>query len=171
MNLPLIADVVARLRSYAVIGAYALAARGYVRQTRDFDLMTTDRAALDASIWNDLSTRGLRAEVRKGDTDDPLAGVVRFSGTMAIDIVVGKYRWQQEVIDRAEPMRFDDTTLMVPRTPDLIVLKLFAGGLGDAHDVIRLLDIGPRDTLIGEVNALLAPLPEEMRLRWQKIVG
>lgn len=41
MNYLLVADIAARLKSCAVVGAYALAARGYVRQTADFDLLTT----------------------------------------------------------------------------------------------------------------------------------
>jgi hypothetical protein len=171
VNLDLVASIANRLRSCAIVGAYALAARGYVRQTDDFDLMTTDRSALDASLWNDVRERGFRVDVRKGDLDDPLAGVVRFRGEESIDLVVAKYKWQEQVLDRAEPMSIDNTTLRVPRTADLILLKLFAGGYGDLHDVARLLDIGPREQLVAEVTAALSELPEEMRGRWERLLG
>lgn len=170
MNLDLVARISSRLRSCAVVGAYALAARGYVRQTEDFDLMTADRAALETTLWNDIRQDGFAVDVRKGDFDDPLAGVVRFSGDAAIDLVVAKYKWQQEVLDRAEEMRIETTTLRVPGTADLILLKLFAGGYGDMHDVARLLDIGPREPLVAEVTAALSQLPEEMRARWQRLL-
>jgi hypothetical protein len=170
VNLDLVARIANRLHSCAVVGAYALAARGYVRQTKDFDLMTTDRSALDTRLWNDVRHDGFEVDVRKGDLEDPLAGVVRFSGDAPIDLVVAKYKWQQQVIERAEPMRVETATLRVPRTPDLILLKLFAGGYGDMHDIARLLDIGPREPLVAEVTAALSDLPEEMRGRWERLL-
>lgn len=170
MNLDLIQRIVSRLRSYAVIGAYALAARGYVRQTRDFDLLTTDRAALDSKTWDDIRRDGIRVDQRKGDSDDPLAGVVRFQGAALIDLVVAKYKWQDALIERAEPLPVESTTLRIPRSADLILLKLFAGGPGDLHDIARLLEIGPRQPLTKEVSDALAGLPEEMRARWERMV-
>ena len=69
--------ITGRLLPYASIGADAGAARGYVRMTRDFDVMTTDRSALDAKTWDDLRQPGLTIDISKGDFDDPLSGVVR----------------------------------------------------------------------------------------------
>jgi hypothetical protein len=167
LNLDLILRIISRLRSYAVIGAYALAARGYVRQTRDFDLLTTDRAALDPKTWDDIRRDGIRVDQRKGDSDDPLAGVVRFQGETLIDLVIAKYKWQDALIERAEALPVESTTLRIPRPADLILLKLFAGGPGDLHDIVRLLDIGPRQLLIEEVSDALAGLPDDMRSRWE----
>jgi hypothetical protein len=121
VNLDLIQRIISRLRSYAVIGAYALAARGYQSDT-------------------------------------------------LIDLVVAKYKWQDALIDRAEPLPVESTTLRIPRPADLILLKLFAGGPGDLHDIARLLDIGPRQPLIKEVSDALAGLPDEMRARWELMV-
>ena len=167
MNLEAVVTITARLQSWAVIGAWALAARGYVRQTSDFDLMTTDRTALDEATWTDLSSGGYRIEVRRGDHEDPLAGVVRIQWRdFPIDLVVAKYKWQQAIIDRAETMTIETVALRVPRAADLILLKLFAGGHGDLHDIGRLLVIGPREELIAEVDAALGELPDEMRIRW-----
>lgn len=171
MNLLFAFRVAKHLDGWAVIGAYALAARGYVRQTTDLDLMTTDSKALDESIWTDLREQGARIEVRRGDFDDPLAGVVRVQETnSSIDVIVGKDRWQKAVIDRAEAMRIGDTTFNIVRTGDLILLKLFAGGYADLHDIHRLLDIGSRADLIAEVTQSLADLPNEMRALWQRLL-
>jgi hypothetical protein len=171
MNLELVARVASRLQSYAVVGAYALAARGYVRQTADFDMMTTDPAALRRETWEDLSNGGIEVRVRKGDADDPLAGVVRIrSHDSSIDVVVAKYRWQQTVIERAETIEVSGIDLRIPKTTDLILLKLFAGGYGDLHDVTRLLETRPREELLAEVDTALEGLPDEMRQRWERLV-
>lgn len=171
MNLDLIQRITSRLRSCAVIGAYALAARGYVRQTRDFDLLTTDRTALDPKTWDDIRREGIRVDVRKGELDDPLAGVVRFESDSLIDLVVGKFKWQEALIDRAETVSVESTTLRIPRSADLILLKLFAGGAGDLHDIGALLEIGPREPLIKDVAAALADLPDEMHARWEAMLS
>ncbi|HEY5611670.1 MAG TPA: hypothetical protein VIL97_10705 [Thermoanaerobaculia bacterium] len=171
MNFEVVEDIARRLDGCVVIGAYALAARGYVRQTADLDLMTTDRNALAAATWNELRDGGFRVDVRIGDFDDPLAGVVRLqSPEVSIDVVVAKSKWQKAVIDRAESIAMGESTLRVPKTSDLILLKLFAGGYGDLRDIANLLAIGPRDELLAEVSAALAELPEEMRLRWERLL-
>jgi hypothetical protein len=171
MNLELVARVASHLESYAVVGAYALAARGYVRQTADFDLMTTDPAALRTETWEDVARSGIEVSVRKGDADDPLAGVVRIrSHDSSIDVVVAKYRWQQSVIERAETIEVSGIELRIPKTADLILLKLFAGGYGDLHDVARLLETRPREELLTEVDTALAGLPDEMRQRWERLL-
>jgi hypothetical protein len=172
MNLSFVVRIGERLNGWAVIGAYALAARGYVRQTADIDLMTADFGALDESLWTDLRDEGARVEVRKGDFDDPLAGVVRIqSDDNSIDVVVVRARWQKEVIDRAEAMPFGISMLNVVRASDLILLKLFAGGYGDLHDIHRLLDNPSRADLISQVNQSLVELSEEMRQRWQQLLS
>jgi hypothetical protein len=171
MNLPFVARIAERLDGWAVVGAYALAARGYVRQTADIDLMTTDSKALNESLWIDLRAEGAQVEVRRGDFDDPLAGVVRVHDrSNSIDVVVGRHRWQTTIIDRAEPMRVGATTLNIVRASDLILLKLFAGGYGDLHDIQRLLETGPRAELIAEVDRSIGELPDQTRQLWQRLL-
>lgn len=171
MILDVVPTVAARLQSHAVIGAYALAARGYIRHTSDFDLLTTDRSALTTAKWADLTDRGVHVDIRRGDRDDPLGGVVRIqSDTFSIDVVVAKYKWQQMVIDRAEEMAIAGTRLRVPLTRDLVLLKLFAGGYGDLHDIDRLLATDRRPELITDVTDALRDLPPEMNERWQKLL-
>jgi hypothetical protein len=172
VNLELVSRITARLRSSAVIGAFALAARGFIRHTSDFDLLTLDTRSLDPHMWDDLRQEGFDVDVRKGDFDDPLAGVVRIKTTDAsIDVIVGKDRWQQAVIDRAETMKIEGASLRIPLTSDLILLKLFAGGYGDLNDIDRLLAIGTRDALVGEVGERLRELPPKMTARWQKLLA
>lgn len=156
---------------YAVIGAIAVAARGAPRSTFDFDLFTTDQRVLQASVWSELSGSGVEIDVRSGDFDDPLAGVVRIGAQPGqIDIVVGKWPWEQRVIERAELVEIEGFPLRVPTTSDLILLKLNAGGPIDQQDVIRLLSAGPRDQIIAEVNEKIPELPQDAQALWERIV-
>ena len=115
---------------YALIGAHAMAARGYPRFTVDIDLLTTDLRALDAEPWGPLVEAGARVDRRRGDSDDPLAGVVGIvlADATNVDVVIGRWRWERDLVARAEPMTVFGVTVGVPPTSDLILLKLAAGG-------------------------------------------
>jgi len=155
---------------YAVIGAVAVAARGATRSTLDFDLLTTDRRVFEPSVWAELRGSSV-IDIRKGDFDDPLAGVVRIgSKPEQIDIVVGKWKWEQRVIDRAQIIDLQGLALRVPITSDLILLKLAAGGPIDQQDIVRLLAVGPRDQVISEVNEKIGDLPADARDLWQRLL-
>jgi hypothetical protein len=116
--------------SYALIGAHAMAVRGYARFTVDIDLLTTDTRVLDAATWIPLVEQGARVDRRRGDDDDPLAGVVHIvlADDTNVDVVVGRWAWEQQVVARAERMTVLGVTIAVPPTSDLILLKLAAGG-------------------------------------------
>lgn len=112
---------------FAVIGAVAMAVHGFPRQTLDFDFFTTDRRTLDSALWAEMEPA---AEICRGDAEDPLAGVMRFHEP-EIDVVVGRYLWQAELVERATPMSVAGHELPVVTLPDLILLKLHAGGYRD----------------------------------------
>jgi predicted nucleotidyltransferase len=157
---------------YAVIGGMAVIARGHARVTLDFDFFTTDTRVLKETLWEGLRRRGVSVDVRKGDYDDPLAGVVRIgSKPEQIDIVVGRRKWEQRVIERAERLDFEGHQLPVPLTSDLILLKLAAGGPIDQQDIIRLLSVGPREQLIRDVDEKIADLPEDAQALWRKLIA
>ena len=112
---------------HALIGAAALALYGVSRSTYDIDLLATERSCLDQAFRAPLSASGAVLEVRKGDLDDPLAGVVRFTepAERPVDLIVGKARWQAEALARAESRIFAEVELPVLRAPDFQ-----AGGAG-----------------------------------------
>lgn len=153
---------------HALIGALALSAYGVNRATLDLDLLVTDPSCLKSDLWADLRSRGIAVEVRKGDSTDPLAGVVRFQSPSEgpVDVVVGKFPWQTRLLERAEPV---GATLVV-RAADLVLLKLYAGGLQDAWDVQQLLARPFREDLIREVESRLSDLPARCRELWTKIL-
>jgi len=177
LSATLLARVVAVLdragAPHAVIGAAALAAHGVARSTFDLDLLTGNQAVLDERLWSGLSADPtVRVTLRRGDADDPLAGVVRVeaSGERTIDIVVGRWTWQAEAVEAAVPIHVGSAPLRVVRPVDLILLKLYAGGLQDLSDIQQLLAVGAEPTLRPEVEARLERLPASARHAWQRLL-
>jgi hypothetical protein len=156
---------------YALVGAGAMAAHGIGRSTLDLDLLATSPAVLSGRFWGSLFVEGIRADVRRGDADDPLAGIVRFDseGETPVDLVVGRSPWQEGVIERATRLEIGEMKLPVARAADLILLKLYAGGSQDLWDVQQLLAAGDRDALAREVESRLAELPDESSALWSRM--
>lgn len=178
MTRSLLNEVAARLDaagvSYALIGAGALAAHGIARSTFDLDLFTTAAAALESATWATLASDSrVHVDIRRGDADDPLAGVVRLqqAGDRDIDIVVGRSAWQTDAVTRARPVEIAGLLLPVVEPADLVLLKLYAGGSQDFWDIEQLLAQDDRKALVGRVDALIEALPPECRAAWARIVA
>lgn len=173
----LLAEVVTRLDARGIrcslIGAEALALRGASRATLDRDLLTTDRRVLDAALWAPLVASGAEVEIRRGDGEDPLAGVVRFlaEGERPVDLIVGRQAWQTRILERSEILDLGEVRVAVPRSSDLILLKLFAGGPQDAWDVAQILADDDRALLVTEVEVEIGDLPDDARHLWSKILA
>jgi hypothetical protein len=175
--LGLLDDVAQELSSrgvaHALIGAGALAFHGVSRSTFDLDLLVTDRAVLEASFWVRLTGQGIGLDLRIGEGDDPLAGVIRLSRprSRSVDVVVGRAAWQSEALARATPRALGAVPVPVVTSPDLVLLKLFAGGPQDAWDVEQLLALPDRTELVQEVENRLHRLPSHAAELWRKILG
>ncbi len=157
--------------SHAVIGAVALAVHGVLRASDDVDLLVMDRRCLEAPTWSDVENAGVGVDIRRGDSDDPLAGVTRLlpaTGTR-IDIVVGRSAWQQTILARAPRVPLLGGHVPVALPVDLVLLKLYAGGPQDAWDVQQMLDAVPNLAL--EVEPAITVLPKECTALWRQIVG
>jgi len=157
---------------YAVIGAAAMAARGVGRSTRDVDLLTLSTVGLDEAWWTPLAEQGVSVSVARGNAEDPLAGVVRLDqeGERPVDLVVGRYRWQRRVLERAEPAVVGRTSLPTALERDLVLLKLYAGGSQDAWDIEQLLAGANSEELITAVAADIGDLPSRCRRLWERIL-
>ena len=87
-------------------------------------------------------------------------------------VVVGRYSWQAEIIESAEPLPLDEITVKVARPAGLVLLKLYAGGPKDAWDVQSLLESHERaDDIKAEVDNTVTRLPAECRDLWERILG
>jgi hypothetical protein len=158
-----------RTVAHALIGAAALALHGVSRSTFDQDILVTDTRVLDDAFWQQM-TPPAHADVRRGDGDDPLAGVVRMRAESErdVDIVVGRYTWQADMLARSEPIPHSGG-LRVVRAADLVLLKLFAGGSQDRWDIEQLLALDESGALIQEVESRLSALPQRCAAAWASL--
>jgi len=148
-----------------------MAAHGVGRSTLDLDLLTTARAVLARDLWKALGASGVRVDVRVGESDDPLAGVVRFEapGSDPVDLIVGRDSWQDGVLERARRVRIGDADVPVAAAADLILLKLFAGGTQDAWDIEQLLASGDSAAIASDVDAGLPALSADAAALWRRV--
>ena len=152
----------------AVIGAYALSAHGIARATQDIDLLMVEPQVLRPDFWSDLNP-DVEIEIRHGESDDPLGGVVRLvQGDEEVEVIVGKQAWMRPMLDRRISLQVRGETLSVVDAADLVLLKLFAAGPQDKVDTQLLLE-GHGDKLRREVERRLADLPAEMRTVWTEV--
>lgn len=149
----------------ALIGGLALAVHGITRYTDDADLLSADGRVLKDSFWEILRMEGVHVEVRRGDHDDPLRGVVRLTaeGERTVDVVVGRSGWHEEALSRRRVLHVAGEDLPVVDPADLVLLKLEAGGPQDLLDV-RLLLRGPEgDGIRRALATRLKGLPASLR--------
>ncbi len=146
---------------------------GVGRSTLDLDLLATEASVLAETFWRAVTASGVRADVRRGDSEDPLAGIVRFEmkDESPVDLVVGRADWQRHILARAVRMPVGEIALPVVGIADLILLKLFAGGSQDAWDVDQLLAAGDGPELVAEVKSRLSDLPPEAAALWSRVLG
>jgi hypothetical protein len=156
--------------SYALIGARAVGARGYPRMTLDYDFLTADSRVLQPQTWKELEQSGATVDPRKGDLDDPIAGVVHitFNDGLEADVLLAKWDWEREVIQRSEVLDIGGAAVPVPLTSDLILLKLAAGGPIDLQDVVALLATD-RERLVREVDEKIGRVQPGVSAAWELV--
>lgn len=155
---------------YALIGGRAVGVRGYPRMTLDYDFLTADARVLQRKTWTALEQGGAAIDPRKGDFDDPIAGVVHitFADGVEADVLLAKWKWELEVIERSEPLNVGGRIVPVPITSDLILLKLAAGGPIDLQDVMSLLATD-RERLVREVDEKIDRVLPDVSAGWDRI--
>jgi hypothetical protein len=173
--LRLLGEVVRRLGAegiaHALIGAGAMAVHGVSRSTADLDLLTLDDRVLLRRTWADLDAGGLVQRILRGDADDPLAGSVRLSDQdEVVDVVLGRYAWQREIVDGSPRLTLGELSVPVAPPAGLVLLKLHAGGPKDAWDIRSLLEVADDpEALVNEVERLLPRLPVDARHLWSRL--
>lgn len=130
-----------------VIGAVALAAYHYVRQTDDIDLGVNADLPLLRAVAESLREAGYEVELREPDGADPLGGVIDVSGPFGLVQVISYAARFPAVIDDALRLsnvvvRAGSPLRLVP-IPQLIALKLYAGGYKSKADIVELLARNP----------------------------
>ena len=164
-----VAEHVARMLSASdtpalVIGAVALAAHRYVRFTEDIDLGVVADLPRMRILTESLRSEGFDAELHEPDADDPLGGVIDISGDFGLVQVINfEERFPAVIRDalEGEDIRIrPGSMLRIMPIPQLVALKLYAGGWKAQADIVELLRRNP------EVDAdLLRETCRRYRLR------
>ncbi len=145
-------SVVEILKQYdvdaVVIGATALAAYNYVRQTEDIDLAVNADLRKMRTLVAAFRQAGFKAELREPDADDPLGGVIDVVGSSGLLQVISYAERFPAVVSDAI-LESDLTVrpgspLHLAPIPQLVALKLYAGGLKSKADIVELLARNPQ---------------------------
>jgi len=134
-----------------VIGAVALAAYQYVRQTDDLDLGVNADVPRMRTLTHALGEAGFTCEFREPDGNDPLGGVIDVTGSFGLlqiisyadrfpAVIEDAIRESRLVVRKGSPLR------LVP-IPQLVAMKLYAGGLKSKADIVELLRRNPEVNL------------------------
>jgi len=130
-----------------VIGAVALAAYHYVRQTEDIDLGVNANPTQLLALARLLETKGYSVECRTPDGDDPLGGVIDVRGPFGLlQIISFDGRFPAVIEDALKVSKLvvrKGSPLKIVPLPHLIALKLYAGGHKSKADIVELLIRNP----------------------------
>lgn len=143
-----VVQVLERLRLEAVvIGAVALAAHGYVRMTQDLDLGVNFDLKTLRTVAEALGAEGFKPELREPDGQDPLAGVIDIRGDFGwVQIISFASRFPAAIQDALRNNTLalrPGSPLKLAPMPQLVALKLYAGGAKSKADVLELLTRNP----------------------------
>lgn len=130
-----------------VIGAVALAAHRYVRQTEDLDLGVNANVQKLRQLAESLRAAGYQAELHTPDAEDPLGGVIDIEGPFgSIQIISYAEKFPaviEDALREAQLTARPGSPLKLVPLPHLIALKLYAGGTKSKADIIELLVRNP----------------------------
>lgn len=134
-----------------IIGAVALAAYNYVRQTDDMDMGVNATITALRELASALQAKGYEVALREPDAQDPLGGVLDIAGPFGLVQLINYADRFPVVIDDA----LRETTLVaragsplkIVPIPQLVALKLYAGGFKSKADIIELLVRNPEADL------------------------
>jgi hypothetical protein len=143
-----VCGILARHRVDAVvIGAVAMAAYNYVRNTDDLDFGVNAGLEEMRALAGSLEEAGFKVELREPDAQDPLGGVIDVSGPFGLLQIVsfsGRFPAVIEDAVRESTLRVrEGSALKLVPIPHLIALKLYAGGRKSEADIVELLRRNP----------------------------
>jgi len=131
-----------------LIGAAALAAHGYPRQTEDIDFAVAIPPRDLEKLASTLAAPGRTLVFAEPDAQDPLGGVLTIAaeGSLPVQIVNfdnppagGFPALVRNALDRSLPPADDGPPGRLPSPEDLILFKVYAGGAKSELDILELL--------------------------------
>jgi hypothetical protein len=146
----LLLDVVDVLAScsidYAVIGALAASLHGAGRASLDADLVVSSSVLEGTRINHALKQAGLSTELRRGDPEDAIPGLVRVSDAFGnqVDVLLGIRGLDPKAFARTVEVPLEGTRLRFVGREDFIAMKVAAGGPIDLLDAQNAIAADPK---------------------------
>jgi len=143
---------------YAVIGALAACVHGAVRASLDADVVVSAGVVEGGRMERAFTDAGFRAELARGDPDDPIPGMLHLSDEFEnrVDLLLGIRGLDPKAFGRTVQVPFQGTTLEVIGREDFIAMKVFAGGPIDLADAASAIAADPKSLDVGLVRRLAA---------------
>lgn len=159
-----VAILAARKIGYAVVGAMAASVHGIVRASMDADAVLSLTIQETATLEREFRAAGFQTELRRGDPDDPISGVLSLTDAYnnRVDLLVGIRGLDPASFSRTVELLFHGTALRVVGLEDFIAMKIFAGGPQDLVDA--------RAAISAAGDRLNQPLAKELARRFGRDV-
>ena len=121
---------------YAVIGAFALSAHGFVRASTDVDVLLFTTPQHLTKLRTRFQRSGFDTELRHGETDDPIPTMLILSDghDNHVDLLGGLRGMDPAIFSRTVEVPFMGVNLRIVGREDFIAMKCFAGGPQDILD-------------------------------------
>ena len=137
-------ELEARQFRYALIGGLAASIRGRIRATEDLDLILL--CSLDEGLELVESLRQSRFSALLDDYEEVarsalLLPLIDQDSGIQLDLAIGLSGFEQEIVERADPMMIGDNEIFVATAEDLLVLKMLAGRPQDLQDVMGIVEV------------------------------
>ena len=129
---------------YALIGGLAASMRGRIRATEDLDLILLSNLDEALSLVESLGDRGFSPLLEDYETvarSALLIPIIDRASGIQLDLAIGLSGFEQEVVERADPMILEGQEIFVATPEDLVVLKILAGRPQDLQDVKGIVEI------------------------------
>jgi hypothetical protein len=143
---------------YAVIGATALAVRGFPRMTRDVDVVVLREDAFDA--LDALKGAGFRSVAPIRRSDDPEAMYVMRRGTGEVDVLVADAEPESTVVAEAKRAQVFGVRAPVATLEHLVLMYLYSNQPRHTGDLTRIVTESAVD--LASVERYLADVHPEM---------
>ena len=114
----------------------AASVHGIVRASMDADAVLSLTIQETPTLEREFRAAGFRTELRRGDPDDPIAGVLSLTDAYGnrVDLLVGLRGLDPDAFSRTVELIFHGAELRVVGLEDFIAMKIFAGGPHDMAD-------------------------------------
>ncbi len=122
------------IKTFAVIGGFAVARWGLPRATGDLDFIIKSE---ESSLEN--AAAFLDGRLRLGEYNDPLLAVISFAvrseaGHVPVQLLVFPKRWEDTALKEIHEEVFDEIRMPFIDWKALVLLKLYAGSALDLED-------------------------------------